>query len=143
MTAHAFEIDAWPLAARMAGAIGAATNVWQVVIGADEAADALQVELESLYDGPVRRAAVDSVDGCLAAIEAGEDEVLLITLEPGWSEQDWRALDVQRSRMLRKGMTILVIGSADVAAMVTAAPNLWSWIAGMVWTLRVEDEENG
>jgi hypothetical protein len=137
-------IEAWPLAARIAGAIGSSSNIWQVVAGKPEreveAADALVVELESLYDGPVRRAAAHSVEEWIAAIEADRDDVLVLCLESQLDERDWRIIDMQRSRLMRDGMTILVVGEDDLAAMVTAAPNLWSWIAGMVWTLRVEDD---
>lgn len=137
-------IDAWPLAARLAGAIGSSSNIWQVVVGKPEreveAADALVVELESLYDGPIRRVAAHSVDEWIDAIEADADDVLVLSLESRLDERDWRTIDKQRSRLMREGMTILVVSDDDLAAMVTSAPNLWSWIAGMVWALRVEDD---
>lgn len=144
MNSLAEAMDAWPLAARMAGAIDSSPNIWQVVVGKPEreveAADALVVELESLYDGPIRRVAAHSVEDWLAAIEADPNDVLVLSLESRLDQRDWRNIDMQRSRLMRDGMTILVVSDDDLATMVTAAPNLWSWIAGMVWALRVEDD---
>jgi hypothetical protein len=144
MNSRAESIEAWPLAARMAAAIGSSSNIWQVVVGEREreveAADALLVELESLYDGAIRRVAAHSVDEWITAIEADPDDVLVLSLESQLDERDWRNIDVQRSRLMRDGMTILVVSDDDLAAMVTDAPNLWSWIAGSVWALRVEED---
>jgi hypothetical protein len=144
MNSLAETIDAWPLAARLAGAISSSPNIWQVVVGKPEreveAADALVVELESLYDGPIRRVAAHSVEEWLAAIAADEHDVLVLSLESRLDERDWRNIDMQRSRLMRDGMTILVVSEDDLGAMVTDAPNLWSWIAGMVWALRVEED---
>lgn len=128
----------------MAGAIGASSNIWQVVVGKPEgeveAADALVVELESLYDGPIRRVAAHSVDEWIAAIEADPSDVLVLSIESRLDERDWRIIDMRCSRLMRDGMTILVVSDDDAAAMVTAAPNLWSWIAGMVWALQIEED---
>lgn len=144
MNTLAETIDAWPLAARLAGAIGSSSNIWQVVVGKPEreveAADALLVELESLYDGPIRRVAAHSVEDWLTAIEADRGDVLMLSLESRLDARDWRHIDMQRSRLMREGMTILVVSEDDVTTMVTAAPNLWSWIAGMVWALQIEDD---
>lgn len=137
MTLSATQIDAWPLAARISSAIGS-PNVWQVVIGdtgcEGKTADALLLELKSLYDGPIRRVAVLSADD-LTAINADREDLLVLVLESQWTRKDWRTIDLRRSRLRRDGMTVLIVGADDVAEMVVAAPNLWSWVGGMVWKL--------
>ena len=130
-------IEAWPLAARMVEAIGSSSNLWEVVVGEVdrevETGDALLVELDSLYDGPIRRVSVHAVDELIVAAIAVRDDLLVVSIESRWSERDWRALDVQRSRLMRRGMTVLIVGRDNVDQMVTAAPNLWSWIGSAVW----------
>ena len=139
-------IDAWPLAARMAGAIGSSPNAWQVVIAEPghevDVADALLVELRSLNDDIIRSVAVHSPQQLYEAVAADIDDTLVVSLESQWTDQDWRRIDLQRSRLMRKGMTILVVGEDDVANMVTAAPNLWSWVGGEVWKLQLEEDRD-
>lgn len=146
-TGLATTIDAWPLAARMASTIGPSRNTWQVVISKSglevDAADALVAELESLIDEPVRRVAIHAVSDLFESVAADRGVVLVLSLESQWSDQDWRNIDLQRSRLMRKGMTILVVGEDDVATMVTSAPNLWSWVGGEVWALQLEEDRNG
>jgi hypothetical protein len=143
MEVQAVEIDAWPLAARIAGS--SSSNGWQVVItepGSEvDAADALVDELRSLVASGVKCATVHVVDEILDAINADREDILVISLESQWTDEDWRRIDVQRSRLMREGMTILVVGEDDVALMVTCAPNIWSWVGGEVWALRVEGSQ--
>jgi hypothetical protein len=137
---RAVEIDAWPLAARIAGSLS--SNGWQVVMaepGSEvDAADALVDELRSLSDGRVRWASVHVAEELLDASKADNQDILVISIESKWSDEDWRRIDVQRSRLMREGTTVLVVGEDDVAAMVISAPNLWSWVGGEVWSLRIE-----
>lgn len=146
MIGSTHEIDAWPLAARMAGAVGASENAWEVIIAdADnmlETIDALTVELQSLINAPIRRDAIHSTPEWINATRATPDGVLILSIESEFTDADWRALDTARSRLMRKGMTIVVADRDAVARMVTAAPNLWSWIGGMVWSLRLEDQQD-
>lgn len=133
-------IEAWPLAARLSGALGASPNSWAVVVAPlgreADAADALYDELESLHDGVIRRVDVTARTQWLeATTEAEPDEVLMLTLTAVWDDEDWRALDMQRSRLRRAGLTVLIVDRAAAQRMVSAAPNLWSWIGGMVWAL--------
>ena len=44
------------------------------------------------------------IDSCRAT----PDGVLILSLESEFAEADWRALDTARSRLMRKGMTIVV-----------------------------------
>jgi hypothetical protein len=137
------EIDAWPLAARVAGADNASPNGWWVAIvdpGSEvDGSDAFVVELRSLIDDTVGCVSVHSPQGFIEAIEAADTErALVVSLESHFTEQDWRAIDLQRSRLMRKGATVLVVGTGNASTMVSSAPNLWSWIGGEVWCLHFE-----
>lgn len=139
-------IDAWPLAARMAGAIGASQNAWEVIMAdADsvlETIDALRTELQSLTRAAIHHDSIHSTQDWIDATHTTPDGVLILSLESEFTDADWRALDTARSRLMREGMTIVVADRDAVARMVTAAPNLWSWIGGMVWSLRLEDQQD-
>jgi hypothetical protein len=139
-------IEPWPLAARIHGMLGAGQNQWVLVVANSgeemETCDALLVELESLYGGTVRRAAAHSLEDWQRAVASDRDDVLLISHESRWDPNDWRKLDKQRSRLMRRGMTILVVDQESAKVMVVAAPNLWSWIGGMVWTLQLDEGED-
>jgi hypothetical protein len=116
----------WPLAARDAGIFGHSPNSWRVVVTAEgreaAAAEAMLLELRSLIDDPVEHVAVN-------------------TAQRSEFAQEWRTIDLRRSRLMRTGPTLLVVTASDLSVMVSSAPNLWSWIGGELWDLQFEAEQ--
>lgn len=108
-----------------------------------ETIDALRTELQSLTNAAIHHDSIHSTQDWINATHTTPDGVLILSLESEFTDADWRALDTARSRLMREGMTIVVVDRDAVARMVTAAPNLWSWIGGMVWSLRLEDRQDG
>lgn len=57
------------------------------------------------------------------------------------TEGDWRALDVQRSRLSRHGVTIWILTHEDLDRIQQCAPNLSSWLGGNVAEHREDTAE--
>lgn len=143
--ASARSTDAWPLAAREAGIFGHSSNGWRVVIAEEgresAAAEALLLELRSLIDEPIQHVPVHSAERLVEAIESSPGGALVLSAQARFYAQDWRTIDLRRSRLMRTGPTLLIVTSSDVATMVSSAPNLWSWIGGEVWRLCIDEEQ--
>ncbi len=62
-----------------------------------------------------------------------------------FTPEDWRNIDLGRSRLLREGEVVVVLGSDAAADLLRYAPHLASWVSGYAWTssaaaLRTEHE---
>jgi hypothetical protein len=64
-------------------------------------------------------------------------EVLLIEAE-GYEEPDWRLLDRRRSALAREGVTVFFTTPSSFDSLMRVAPNLASWLGGLVF--EEEDE---
>ena len=135
-------IAAWPLAARLAD-IGALPNVWRILVvddGQEElAAEGMREELASLTELRVTHRRVRNAEELLEVCASAPDELLVLSGLSQLDEHDWRAVDVNRSRLERTAPTLLVASSRAAGTLPTLAPNLWSWIGDGVWRYEPED----
>jgi hypothetical protein len=56
---------------------------------------------------------------------------------------DWRMIDVFRSRLNRSAPVVLVLNRSTAESMASAAPNLFSWAAGAVFEIETIQEQLG
>lgn len=135
-------IAAWPLAARLAD-IGLLPNIWRVLVvarGAEEsAADDICEEVSSLTDLRVIRRHIRTAQDLIDECARSSEDMLIVSGLADLDEHDWRALDVNRSRLERSAPTLLVVGKQAVGRMPTLAPNLWSWIGDGIWGYDPQD----
>ena len=55
-------------------------------------------------------------------------------------QEEWKALDSMRSMLARQAPVILILSEHAVDTMASSAPNLFSWAAGGVFELAMDDE---
>jgi len=72
--------------------------------------------------------------------EAVRERVLLLSGVQGFSQVEWKHLDMLRSRLMRERPVILVISPGALAEMARNCPNLTSWIGGSVWEIDTTTE---
>jgi hypothetical protein len=60
-------------------------------------------------------------------------DVLLVSAET-YREADWRLLDRRRSALAREGAVVFVTTPASFAELMRVAPNLASWLGGLVFS---------
>ena len=129
------KLAAWALAARLSDVESLQT--WRVLIvrtGAEEeVSEHMRELLASLSDAPVTHHRVSSVEDLIHAATRDPHELLVLSGLDGFDEPMWRALDINRSRVLRDAPTLLVVAEGVVANMPALAPNLWSFIGDAVW----------
>lgn len=136
-------IESWPLAARIAGAIGTSSNIWHLVMHRREsAAEVLELDLASLYDGQIRRVKLANTEEWVRAAKKDAEDVLIVATDSSWAADNWASADLQRTKLMRKGSTIIVINKQSAQGLASFAPNIWSWIAGTVWDLNCESEND-
>jgi hypothetical protein len=119
---------------------------WCVVLkpaqGAESALEDFAAELAAVIDRPVR-----IVSGLAASLErlraelqdTGRDAVVI----PGLDGADaglWRALDVNRSGLVRPGPVVLWLSAAGLTHLCEYAPNLRSFIGGSIFYLGTHGE---
>jgi hypothetical protein len=82
---------------------------------------------------------VDRVGGPSSAARLLHDlptiagDVLLVSAET-YAEADWRLLDRWRSALAREGAVVFVTTPASFAELMQVAPNLASWLGGLVFS---------
>lgn len=134
-------VATWPLAARLAD-VAAMTNVWQVLIVPEgrqaELVDNMVNELTALLDRTVVHCAVGTADEMEDAARSDLDAPLIMMISPGFSDDEWRIIDMARTRLERNGQTLLIMPATAVCRLPSLAPNLWSWISDGVWTYAPE-----
>jgi hypothetical protein len=64
-------------------------------------------------------------------------DVLLIGAE-SYGEEDWRLLDRRRSALARTGVTVFFTTPPSFTLLTRVAPNLSSWLAGLVFSAGME-----
>lgn len=135
-------IAAWPLAARLAD-VSALPNVWRILVVAEgleeSAAEGMREELASLTELRVTHARVENAEALIEVCARDPDGLLVISGLSHLDEHDWRAVDVNRSRLERAAPTLLVASRRAASKLPTLAPNLWSWIGDGVWRYEPED----
>jgi hypothetical protein len=69
-------------------------------------------------------------------------EVLLIEAE-SYGEEDWRLLDRRRSALVRDGVTVFFTTPPSFTLLMRVAPNLSSWLAGLIFSAGMERAMTG
>ncbi|MBM7119205.1 hypothetical protein [Archangium primigenium] len=64
--------------------------------------------------------------------------VLVVSGLDGFSEDEWRHVDLLRSQFQREEAVVLILETSTAERLQRAAPNLMSWISGSVWVLQPE-----
>lgn len=95
----------------------------------------LTAELHT-FDAGVRIAHTNPSPGAarlLRELPPMNADVLLISAE-SYLEEDWRLLDRRRSTLAREGVTVFITTPASFTHVMRVAPNLVSWLAGLVFS---------
>jgi hypothetical protein len=128
------KMGAGELATRVADRPG--RGDWLVLLVAEpdmaEAADAVAREIEIMADLEVRR-----IESPTNAAELAEriatPGVLVVSGLDRFPQDEWRRLDLLRSRLQRDQPVIMVLSTTSVEYLIRGAPNLASWLGGSVW----------
>jgi hypothetical protein len=108
----------------------------------EEALDNFLAELSAVLAQPVRivQGVAPSLEQVLTELsEPGGDPVLISGLDQADMDY-WRALDINRSGLLRVGPVVLWLSSAGLTCLCTHAPNLRSFIGGSIFYLSAQGE---
>lgn len=115
-------------------------NSWLAVVvdgteGEADIGESLRGKIRVLGDEAAAVVSVASAAEFEGAVRATKEGVLLIAGGDGFSDEDWRRLDLGRSRLARNGTTVLILGERAFGRLEGMAPNLASWIGGAAWRL--------
>lgn len=104
-------------------------------------ADALMEELSALRVGMLAtvRRPVDASELARRSQEAN-NAVLLVSGLEGFSEDEWRHMDLLRSQFQREAGVVLIMEATAAERLQREAPNLMSWIGSSVWALALDAE---
>jgi hypothetical protein len=102
---------------------------------AEDAAQMLASEISTLDDGTAAVGAVTTVVGLEGFLKEHVDGIVIVTGVSGFVDSDWYEMDVNRSRLQRRGATVLVLDLASIEHLENQAPNFASWIGGNIWHL--------
>lgn len=109
---------------------------WFVVIpsgtpGENSLAD-VKDELEVALGMTIRTvtAGTGAVHDFISAIRTNSSDTVLLSGLDDWDEASWRALDIQRSALERRGTIILMLSPNAVLRLTNNAPNIRSFIGG-------------
>lgn len=137
MTLEPLTVATWPLAARLADVAGM-TNVWQLLVVPEgrqtDLAETLAHELAALTERAVIHCAARTAVEFEEIARRDLDAALVIAVSPDFGDDEWRAIDMARTRLERNGQTVLILTANSVGRLPSLAPNLWSWISDGVWT---------
>jgi hypothetical protein len=99
-------------------------------------------EIENLTNKPVKH--LHPADAAQFCREVGQTEPGTPVVVSGinhFPDEEWRHLDLLRSRLLHRGVVTLVVGVIGVERLITNAPNVASWIGGAIWEVDPRYEE--
>ena len=137
MTASPKLVDANDLSLRILASRGTSAYLAALVDPGETASFLAEVEAElrALDERVVVRSLSPSPSGArlLHDLPAVAAEVLLIGAE-SYGEEDWRLLDRRRSAVAHSGVTVFFITPPSFTLLMRVAPNLSSWLAGMVFS---------
>lgn len=93
------------------------------------------MDLAAKFDVPVRRvcAAGRPVGQLRADLQAPDDDAVLITGLDRFDPDHWRALDINRSGLARRGPIVLWLSAEGLTNLCSWAPNLKSFIGGSMF----------
>jgi hypothetical protein len=107
----------------------------------EETADALMEELSALRVGTLATVRHPADANELARRSREENNaILLVSGLEGFSEDEWRHMDLLRSQFQREAGVVLIMEATAAERLHRVAPNLMSWIGSSVWVLAPEAE---
>lgn len=122
-------------------------RTWCVVLAPVAQADGVTVELHRAIEAYVDGAGVEvsNVAGggdafCDAVRTATEPALILGGVEDD-TDADWMVIDRRRSELGRAVLVLLVMSEAAFERMTRSAPNLMSWLGGLVWRWDMHAED--
>jgi len=113
---------------------------WFVIVCVGDDGSVLEsfaIELQATLEAQIRVISLQglSPDQVREALLGPPDDVLILTGLESYVQSDWRALDVNRSRLVRSGPIVLWLSFAGLTQLCKHAPNLRSFIGGSIFTL--------
>src|SRR5260370_14691504 len=96
----------------------------------------LRREISAQGDDGASTTSVASPLGLEKVVKGMPQGTLVVSGTGSFSDEDWKRIDLNRSRLDRAGSTVLVLDDAALARLERAAPNLSSWIGGAIWLRR-------
>jgi hypothetical protein len=125
------------LALRLAASRGTAMYVIYLILAGEAAGILAEIEEEIRALG--EDMTVETAGGPSSAARLLHDlpaiagDVVLVPAET-YAEADWRLLDRRRSALARQGAVLFVTTPASFATLMQVAPNLASWLGGLVFS---------
>lgn len=101
---------------------------------------ALAEELQGQDETPVLALTPATPDELVARLQTTDDATVLLSGLDGFTGSDWQHVDLLRSRLARRGSTILLLSTASAIRLTESAPNLSSWLGSTMW--RVDPSAN-
>lgn len=101
------------------------------------ALDQLQTELQSILQKPARVIPLEpsTFEELREALHRPDDDAVILSGGTGLTPEKWRALDIIRSALERKGPLILWLASGDIANLANLAPNIRSLIGASIFVV--------
>jgi hypothetical protein len=108
----------------------------------DSAIDNLVADLAAVLDTAVRIVRYSgSIEVLISDLHApASDPVLIVNLNAAYAEQ-WSALDINRSGLVREGPIILWLSVESLTRLCACAPNLRSFLGGSIFRLAASGDE--
>lgn len=119
---------------------------WLVLVASEgetgQAASHLKTDVEGLVDDSVEhiKEPIGARELANTVHDAERGKLLIISGFDRFSEEDWKHLDLLRSRLGRQGAVVLVMSGQSIQSLARNAPNLASWIGGSIWQADIASE---
>lgn len=117
----------------------AGTNAWYVALGPAETESilvkAIIEEANTIQEGSAAEAAVTTPANLISVLRRASARLVVAAGLNGFNGAAWSTLDSSRSRLMREGITTMVLSPAAFGSLQTNAPNLASWIGGAVFEI--------
>jgi len=119
---------------------GATEHSWAVVLSGSPTQDVqstgLTAELEALTSIPVRTIFEQtlSIGDLRNSLHSPSNDIAIVVVGD-WTEEEWRAIDINRSALERTGTILLWMTTDQLGTLTTAAPNIRSFIGVSMFLL--------
>lgn len=133
-----WELDAWPLAARIVAAGQASWTIVATEPGQEDvlAAD-VAAELAGLLNVAVTVYRVQNAKDLLHEDSPSAAGPAVFVPGDEFDQHEWRRVDILRSRLERTSPAILVLCRDKLALMIKSAPNFWSWHSANIYRVPI------
>lgn len=107
-----------------------------------ETQETLAADVEAFMQRPPKvTSMVENSRDLVRAIRASTDGVVLIGGLEGFSDVEWRSVDLMRSRLEGARTVVLLMSPRQLDLLAGSAPNLASWLTGGIWRLDEDIEQ--